>query len=174
MLILPEHEPIHPIVAASGNYSSNFIEQRQILKPLEITQPQGPSFVVDGNQVTVWIDWHQNWLILKTKRFYGRTHGHFMLVSLQEKDLFYMTWHSASILLWTGLQVSALVSLSIILSFYSSRHVSCVTSTGTESTGIKTVQNRKVIFRASLCEMTVPYGDPRSQHVRKNAFDAGK
>lgn len=33
---------------------------------------------------------------------------------------------------------------------------------------------RNVIFRASMCEMTVPYGDPRPQHYRKNAFDAGE
>lgn len=33
---------------------------------------------------------------------------------------------------------------------------------------------RNVIFRASMAEMTVPYGDPRQQHYRKNAFDAGE
>ena len=33
---------------------------------------------------------------------------------------------------------------------------------------------RHLFFRASMCEMTVPYGDPRPQHYRKNAFDAGE
>lgn len=33
---------------------------------------------------------------------------------------------------------------------------------------------RNVLFRGSMCEMTVPYGDPRPQHFRKNAFDAGE
>jgi primary-amine oxidase len=33
---------------------------------------------------------------------------------------------------------------------------------------------RPIIFRASLSEMVVPYGDPSLQQVRKNAFDVGE
>jgi primary-amine oxidase len=33
---------------------------------------------------------------------------------------------------------------------------------------------RPILYRASLAEMVVPYGDPRSQHFRKNAFDLGE
>ncbi len=33
---------------------------------------------------------------------------------------------------------------------------------------------RPIIYRASLAEMVVPYGDPRPQHNRQNAFDAGE
>lgn len=33
---------------------------------------------------------------------------------------------------------------------------------------------RPVLYRASLAEMTVPYGDPSSTQARKNAFDAGE
>ncbi|WP_218080673.1 primary-amine oxidase [Anthocerotibacter panamensis] len=33
---------------------------------------------------------------------------------------------------------------------------------------------RPILYRASLAEMVVPYGDPRPQHFRKNAFDLGE
>ncbi|MDQ3734552.1 MAG: tyramine oxidase, partial [Actinomycetota bacterium] len=33
---------------------------------------------------------------------------------------------------------------------------------------------RPVLYRASMCEMTVPYGDPSSTQARKNAFDIGE
>jgi primary-amine oxidase len=33
---------------------------------------------------------------------------------------------------------------------------------------------RPVLYRASLAEMVVPYGDPGINHFRKNAFDAGE
>jgi primary-amine oxidase len=33
---------------------------------------------------------------------------------------------------------------------------------------------RSILYRASLSEMVVPYGDPRPQHFRKNAFDLGE
>ena len=33
---------------------------------------------------------------------------------------------------------------------------------------------RPVLYRASLSEMVVPYGDPAPTHRRKNAFDAGE
>ncbi|MEA5466837.1 primary-amine oxidase [Leptothoe sp. PORK10 BA2] len=33
---------------------------------------------------------------------------------------------------------------------------------------------RSILYRASMSEMVVPYGDPRSQHFRKNAFDLGE
>ena len=47
-----------PLPPNSGNYAAEFVgEFRQDLKPLEITQPEGPSFVVDGNSVT-WQKWH--------------------------------------------------------------------------------------------------------------------
>ena len=33
---------------------------------------------------------------------------------------------------------------------------------------------RPILYRASMSEMVVPYGDPRPQHYRKNAFDLGE
>jgi primary-amine oxidase len=35
-------------------------------------------------------------------------------------------------------------------------------------------RNRSILYRASLSEMVVPYGDPAPQQARKNAFDAGE
>ena len=35
-------------------------------------------------------------------------------------------------------------------------------------------KERPVLYRASLSEMVVPYGDPAEQQARKNAFDAGE
>ena len=47
-----------PLPPEAGNYSAEFVEKfREDLKPLEITQPEGPSFTVDGWKVT-WQKWH--------------------------------------------------------------------------------------------------------------------
>lgn len=35
-------------------------------------------------------------------------------------------------------------------------------------------KERPVMYRASVCEMVVPYGDPAEQYYRKNAFDIGE
>lgn len=34
--------------------------------------------------------------------------------------------------------------------------------------------DRPILYRASVCEMVVPYGDPGEQYYRKNAFDIGE
>ena len=33
---------------------------------------------------------------------------------------------------------------------------------------------RPIVYRASICEMVVPYGDPSEEHYRQNAFDIGE
>ena len=49
---------VEPLPPESGNYSAEFVGRfREDLKPLEITQPEGPSFTVDGWKV-VWQKWH--------------------------------------------------------------------------------------------------------------------
>ena len=46
-----------PLPPNPGNYAAEFVGRfRQDLKPLEITQPEGPSFTVDGHAVT-WQKW---------------------------------------------------------------------------------------------------------------------
>ena len=47
-----------PLPPNPGNYAAEFVgEFRQDLKPLEITQPEGPSFKVDSHGVS-WQKWH--------------------------------------------------------------------------------------------------------------------
>ena len=47
-----------PLPPSDGNYGAEFVDKfREDLKPLEITQPDGPSFRVDGWSVA-WQKWH--------------------------------------------------------------------------------------------------------------------
>ena len=47
-----------PMAPNDGNYAAEFVgEFRQDLKPLDITQAEGPSFTVDGHSVS-WQKWH--------------------------------------------------------------------------------------------------------------------
>jgi primary-amine oxidase len=87
---------------------------RQDIKPLEIKQPEGPSFQVDGHHVC-WQKWS---FVVGFNAREGLTLHH-----LRYND------------------------------------------------GGK---DRSVLYRASLTEMVVPYGDPGVTQVRKNAFDVGE
>src|SRR5215203_3544414 len=107
----------HGVVAVpqeSGAYQPNGRPARAGLKPLEITQPEGPSFEIDGHEVR-WQKW--SFRIGFTPR--------------------------EGLVLYT---------------------------VGYEDGG----RVRPVLYRASLSEMVVPYGDPRPGQWRKNAFDAGE
>ena len=53
---LVDHGPV-PLPPEDGNYGSEFIDEfRTDIKPLDIHQPEGPSFAVAGNSVT-WQKW---------------------------------------------------------------------------------------------------------------------
>jgi primary-amine oxidase len=104
-----------PLPPEGCNYAADRVpNQRKDIKPLEITQADGPSFQVDGNVVR-WQKW--SFVI----GFGGRE----------------------------GLTL----------------HNLCYEDKG---------RKRSVLYRASLSEMVVPYGDPAPQQARKNAFDAGE
>ena len=104
-----------PLPPGQFNYAADRVpNQRTDIKPLEITQPQGASFEVEGNRVR-WQKW--SFVI----GFTGRE----------------------------GLTINNL----------------CYHDNG---------KQRSVLYRASLSEMVVPYGDPAPQQARKNAFDAGE
>jgi primary-amine oxidase len=104
-----------PLPPNTGNYASDRVpNQRTDIKPLVITQPDGPSFTLDGNR----IEW-QKWDIVI---------GFNAREGLTLHDIRYM------------------------------------------DKGRK----RPILYRASLTEMVVPYGDPQPQQVRKNAFDVGE
>src|SRR5262249_3376359 len=104
-----------PLPKASCNYAADRVGKfREGIKPLEITQAQGPSFEVNGYQVK----W-QNWSLV---------------VGFNAREG--LTLHHVR---------------------YADRG-----------------RDRSILYRASLSEMVVPYGDPGPTQVRKNAFDAGE
>ena len=106
---------IVPIPPDPGEYAARFQPSlRNDIQPLNITQPKGPSFQVDGYQVT-WQRWQ-------------------FRVGFNPRE---------------GLVLHTI---------------------GYRDEG----QLRSILYRASMAEMVVPYGDPRAQHYRKNAFDVGE
>ena len=110
-----EDHGVVPVPSEAGNYDVGAVgEMRQDLRTLDITQPEGPSFEVHGNEVH-WQKW----------RFRFALHPNEGLVLYR---------------------------------------------IGYEDDG----RVRPVLYRASLSDMVVPYGDPSPTHFWKNAFDAGE
>jgi primary-amine oxidase len=110
-----EDYPIAPIPPESGNWAREYIPNvRKDLKPVEIVQPEGTSFVLDGNEVQ-WQKW-------KFRVGFTSREG--------------LVLHTVSYM----------------------------------DEGVE----RPILYRASICEMVVPYGDPGEQYYRKNAFDIGE
>jgi primary-amine oxidase len=106
------HWPLPPL---PGNYAADRVpEKRTGIRPLEITQPEGPSFAVARNRVS----W-QNWtFVIGFNAREGLT-------------LHHITYRDGE-------------------------------------------KDRSILYRASLTEMVVPYGDPGPTQYRKNAFDVGE
>ncbi|WP_082581537.1 primary-amine oxidase [Leifsonia sp. Root227] len=88
---------------------------RQGLKPIEITQPEGPSFTIDDDGVLSWAGWN-------------------LQVSFDQREG--LVFHNISI----------------------------------DDAGVQ----RPVVYRASIAEMMVPYGDPSPQRWFQNFFDCGE
>jgi primary-amine oxidase len=120
-----EDHGVVPLPPRAGNYDPERIKDpanyphfpngvRADLKPLEISQPQGPSFSVEGHRVQ-WQKWS-------------------LRVGFNPRE---------------GLVLHTI---------------------GYEDKG----RVRPIVYRASLSEMFVPYGDPRPTHYRKNVFDMGE
>ncbi|MBX6764959.1 MAG: primary-amine oxidase [Rubrobacteraceae bacterium] len=104
-----------PVPKEKGNYTPEAVGQmRTDLKPIEITQPEGPSFEIDGHEIR-WQKWR--FRIGFTPR--------------EGLVLYTVSYNDGG-------------------------------------------RERPILYRASLSEMVVPYGDPRPGHWRKNAFDAGE
>ncbi|MBV9230805.1 MAG: primary-amine oxidase, partial [Chloroflexi bacterium] len=103
-----------PLPPRAGNYTAGTVPMRKDLKPLEIVQPEGPSFVVDGHQVT-WDNWQ-------------------FRIGFSPRE---------GLILYT---------------------------VGYTDQG----RLRPILYRASLTEMVVPYGDSSPSHNRQNAFDVGE
>src|SRR5947209_15672023 len=110
-----EDDGVIPLPPEPGNYSVEAVgKMRDDLKPVEITQPEGPSFTVRGHEVS-WQKW----------RFR---------------------------IGWTAREGLVLYTL------------------GYEDQG----RVRPILYRASMAEMIVPYGDPAPTHYRKNVLDEGE
>jgi len=111
---IEEYSPV-PLPPQAGNYATGRVpDLRTDIQPLEITQPAGPSFLVEGCQVA-WQKWK-------------------FVVGFNARE---------------GLTL----------------HHLRYTDEG---------RDRSILYRASLTEMVVPYGDPNPTQVRKNAFDVGE
>jgi primary-amine oxidase len=113
-VIAVEDYGVVPLPLEQANYSPQVAGTRTGLKPIEIHQPEGPSFVVNGHDVQ-WQKWHfrvgftpREGLVLHT-------------VSYADQD-----------------------------------------------------RERQILYRGSLVDMVVPYGDPRPAYFRRNAFDIGE
>ncbi len=104
-----------PVVKEAGEYAGPSVGPlREILKPLEIRQPDGPNFEIEGNEVK----W-QNW------------------------DFRFAMHPREGLVLYT---------------------------VGYQDHG----KLRSILYRASLSEMIVPYGDPDSDWSFRNPFDEGE
>lgn len=114
-VIRVEDHGVVPLPPEDGNYTTEYVKNyRQDIKPLEIVQPEGPSFEVEGHEIC-WQKWR-------------------MRIGFTPRE---------GLVLYT-------VSYN--------------------DDGVE----RPIFYRASLAEMTVPYGDPQPHHYRKNAFDVGE
>ncbi|MGN8644834.1 primary-amine oxidase [Gracilibacillus sp. HCP3S3_G5_1] len=109
-----DHETI-PLPPYDGKYTADSVEKlRDDIKPLDIIQPEGPSFNINGHE----IEW-QKWKI----RFGFTPREGLVLHTVSYKD---------------------------------------------------NDEDRPILYRASLSEMVVPYGDPGDPVNRNNAFDVGE
>ncbi|MEI6137245.1 MAG: primary-amine oxidase, partial [Chloroflexota bacterium] len=77
VLAIEEYD-VKPLPTADGEYQAGTVPLRTDLRPIEIVQPEGPSFTVEGNRVK-WLDWElsasldaQEGLVLHDVRFKGR------------------------------------------------------------------------------------------------------
>jgi len=114
-VIRVEEHGIWPLPPESGNYAADRVPQRrEAAKPLSISQPDGPSFQLNGNQIS-----------------------------------------------WQGWKVVIGFNAREGLTLHHVRY---------EDQG----RDRSILYRGSLTEMVVPYGDPGPTQVRKNAFDVGE
>lgn len=114
-VIRVEDYGVIPLPPKDGNYTPEYVKNyRTDIKPLEIVQPEGPSFEVNDHNIS-WQKWN-------------------IRVGFTPRE--------------------GLVLYNVTY-----------TDKGEE---------RPIFYRASLAEMTVPYGDPLPNHYRKNAFDVGE
>ncbi|HKW95342.1 MAG TPA: primary-amine oxidase [Methylomirabilota bacterium] len=109
-----EDHGVVPLPPEDANYSPEVAGSRADLRPIEIRQPEGPSFEVDGHEVR-WQKWR--------------------------------------------LRIGFTPREGLVL------HTVTYQDQGRE---------RPILYRASVVDMVVPYGDPRPTYFHRNAFDVGE
>ena len=113
-VVAVEDGGVIPLPSEDGNYSPETAGTRAGLKPVEIRQPEGPSFELAGHEVR-WQKWR-------------------MRIGFTPRE-------------------------GLVL------HTVSYEDQGRE---------RPVLYRASIADMVVPYGDPRPTYFHRNAFDVGE
>jgi primary-amine oxidase len=114
-VIRVEEYGVWPLPPESCNYAADrTAPHRDDVRPLQIVQPDGPSFTVIGNQV----EWQRWKFVIGFNAREGLTLHHLRYLDGDRE--------------------------------------------------------RSILYRASLTEMVVPYGDPSPTQRRKNAFDVGE
>ncbi len=113
-VVAVEDGGVIPLPPEDGNYSPETAGTRAGLKPVEIHQPEGPSFELAGHEVR-WQKWR-------------------MRIGFTPRE-------------------------GLVL------HTISYEDQGRE---------RPVLYRASIADMVVPYGDPRPTYFHRNAFDVGE
>lgn len=109
-----EDHGVVPLPPEDGNYTPEVAGTRADLRPIEVRQPEGPSFTLDGHEVR-WQKWR--FRIGFTPR--------------EGLVLYTVTYDDGG-------------------------------------------RARPILYRASVADMVVPYGDPRPTYFHRNAFDAGE
>ena len=105
---------VMPLPTEDANYSPDVAGTRTDLKPLEIHQPEGPSFELNGHELS-WQRWRMR---------LGFTPREGLVLHT-------VTYHDQG-------------------------------------------RDRPILYRASVVDMVVPYGDPRPTYFHRNAFDIGE
>lgn len=107
-------DPDNPLPPEDADYRADQVETREDFEHLDVVQPDGPSWEVEGNKVE-WLDWELR-----------------------------VGWNAREGLVFHDVTF--------------------------DDDG----ESRRILHRASACEMAVPYGDPDPNHSWKNAFDIGE
>ncbi|MFN8636362.1 MAG: primary-amine oxidase, partial [Chloroflexota bacterium] len=110
-----EDGEVVPLPPTDANYTEEAVGTvRADLRPIQITQPDGPSFTITGNEIA-WQKW-------RLRAGFNAREGLVIYgVTYQDGD-----------------------------------------------------RERSILERASVCDMVVPYGDPRPHYNKRNAFDVGE
>ena len=117
---------------------------RSDVKPLQIIQPEGPSFRVSGK----FIEWQK---VLACETIFITSISSKCCINIYFIFNFWFQWN---------FRIGFTPREGLII--YSVAYVD-----GNRG-------RRPVAHRLSFVEMVVPYGDPNDPHYRKNAFDAGE